>query len=329
MPAQPGRLRGPNLRPILRPFIVGIAAVAVIAPGTAAFADPSVEQIQAQIQQESTRLEKVVEDYNKIGEELKASVAAAAALKKKLSPLQKQLDSASARIGVMAAQAYKGRSLAEYSAVLTAADPSTVVDRLVTLGQISQYENATMTAVAMAKARYDVTAARLQALITDQKRKQKTLADQKKKINADLAKLYALRTKAYGTVVPAYSGAGTPPPYVAGNAGKAVNYAYAALGKPYEWGAAGPSSYDCSGLTLAAWRAAGVSLPHNAEMQWNALRHISRGSLMPGDLVFYSGLGHVAIFVGGGQIIHSPTFGDVVRLASVDIMPPYGYARPS
>jgi cell wall-associated NlpC family hydrolase len=63
-------------------------------------------------------------------------------------------------------------------------------------------------------------------------------------------------------------------------------------------------------------------------MQWNALPHISRVSLSPGDLVFYSRLGHVGIYVGNGQIIHAPHAGDHVRLASVDVMPPYGYARP-
>jgi cell wall-associated NlpC family hydrolase len=63
-------------------------------------------------------------------------------------------------------------------------------------------------------------------------------------------------------------------------------------------------------------------------MQYNALPHISRSSLQPGDLVFYSGLGHEGIYVGNGQIIHAPTFGDHVRLASVAVMPPYGYARP-
>ena len=70
-----------------------------------------------------------------------------------------------------------------------------------------------------------------------------------------------------------------------------------------------------------------MSLPHNAAMQYNQLAHISRSQLRPGDLVFYSGLGHVGIFVGNGQIIHAPTFGEVVKLSSVDVMPPYGYAR--
>ena len=117
-------------------------------------------------------------------------------------------------------------------------------------------------------------------------------------------------------------------PEVSGAAGVAVRFAYAAIGTPYVWAGSGPNGYDCSGLTQAAWRAAGRSLPHNAAMQWNALPHIGRAALSPGDLVFYSGLGHVGIYVGNGQIIHAPHAGDHVRLASVDVMPPYGYARP-
>jgi len=93
------------------------------------------------------------------------------------------------------------------------------------------------------------------------------------------------------------------------------------------WAADGPDGYDCSGLTMAAWRAAGVSLPHNAAMQWDVVAHISRSQLKPGDLVFYNGLGHVAIYVGSGKIIEAPTFGESVKLASVDIMTPYGYGR--
>jgi cell wall-associated NlpC family hydrolase len=158
-----------------------------------------------------------------------------------------------------------------------------------------------------------------------------SLDDQEAKISADIARLEALKKKVAAQQPKATVAATprTPPPYVAGRAGIAVNFAYAQLGKPYEWAAAGPSSYDCSGLTLAAWRAAGVYLPHNAAMQYNSLPHIRSGSLRPGDLVFYEGLGHEGIYVGNGQVIHAPTFGDHVRVASVDMMPPHGYARPS
>jgi cell wall-associated NlpC family hydrolase len=179
------------------------------------------------------------------------------------------------------------------------------------------------------KARADAEKAKLDTLVADETVQRQSLDEQKTKIIADIARLEALRKKVSGQPkTTAATTPSTPPPYVAGKAGIAVSFAYAQLGKPYVWAAAGPSAYDCSGLTLAAWRAAGVSLRHNAAMQYNSLPHISRSSLQPGDLVFYHNLGHVGIYVGNGQVIHAPTFGDHVRVASIDMMKPYGYARP-
>ena len=92
-------------------------------------------------------------------------------------------------------------------------------------------------------------------------------------------------------------------------AGKAVAFAYAQLGKPYQWGATGPGSYDCSGLVQAAWAAAGVSIPRTTYAQWAALPHISTSALEPGDLLYFDGIGHVAMYVGGGYIIDAPQTG--------------------
>jgi cell wall-associated NlpC family hydrolase len=101
-------------------------------------------------------------------------------------------------------------------------------------------------------------------------------------------------------------------------AAAAVAEAQRQLGKPYEWGAAGPDSFDCSGLTMWAWRAAGVSLPHYSGAQYQQTTHIPLDQLQPGDLVFfYSDLSHVGIYVGNGQMIHAPHSGDVVRYASI------------
>jgi cell wall-associated NlpC family hydrolase len=96
-----------------------------------------------------------------------------------------------------------------------------------------------------------------------------------------------------------------------------ISAARAQLGKPYSWGAAGPDSFDCSGLTLWAWRAGGVSLPHYTGAQYGATRHVSISDLQPGDLVFYNGMEHVALYIGGGQIIHAPHSGDVVKISSL------------
>jgi cell wall-associated NlpC family hydrolase len=309
--------------------LLGAAAtIFVLAPGTPAQADPTVDQINRRIKTESTRLERVVEAYNKTNEELKANLAAAAKLTADLQPLKAEMMAASARINELAVLAYKGGAFAEMSAVLTSENPSTVVDRLATLDQISKFEHGLITRYTDLKARHDARAKELAGLIADEKAKRASLAQQKKKIEADLKKLYEMRQRAYGRAQARAGGVSVSAPYVAGQAGKVVRFAYGALGKPYVWAADGPGGYDCSGLTLAAWRTVGVSLPHNAAMQWNALRHIGRGSLRPGDLVFYNGLGHVGLYVGAGKIIHAPTFGDVVKIASVDVMPPYGYARP-
>jgi cell wall-associated NlpC family hydrolase len=96
-------------------------------------------------------------------------------------------------------------------------------------------------------------------------------------------------------------------------AGKAVAFAYAQLGKPYQWGATGPGSYDCSGLVQAAWAAAGVTIPRDTYQQWAALPHIATSAIQPGDLLFYDGIGHVAMYVGGGYIIDAPQTGMVVQ----------------
>ena len=104
-------------------------------------------------------------------------------------------------------------------------------------------------------------------------------------------------------------------PAVRGVAAKAVAYARAALGKPYIYGATGPRAYDCSGLTMAAWRAAGVHIPRTSQAQWSSLHRVPAPQVRAGDLVVYNGAGHVALYVGGGQIIEAPSPGKVVQTA--------------
>jgi peptidoglycan DL-endopeptidase CwlO len=96
----------------------------------------------------------------------------------------------------------------------------------------------------------------------------------------------------------------------------AVDTAMAQRGKPYVWAASGPGSFDCSGLTAFAYKAAGVSLPHSSAMQSRMGQPVSREDLQPGDLVFfYSPVSHVGIYIGNGQMVHAPTSGDVVKVA--------------
>jgi cell wall-associated NlpC family hydrolase len=101
----------------------------------------------------------------------------------------------------------------------------------------------------------------------------------------------------------------------------AVGAALAQRGKPYVWAAAGPGSFDCSGLVQYAYKAAGVSLPHSSRSQASMGRAVSRAELQPGDLIaFYSPVSHIGIYIGNGQMVHAPTSGDVVKVASIDVM---------
>lgn len=109
----------------------------------------------------------------------------------------------------------------------------------------------------------------------------------------------------------------------------ALAFAKSQLGKPYRYASAGPNAYDCSGLTSAAWAKVGVSLPRTSQTQIGVGRSVSKSELQPGDLVFYySGITHVGLYAGNGQIVHAPRPGKSVEYASVDSMPFAGARRP-
>ncbi|WP_369376920.1 NlpC/P60 family protein [Streptomyces sp. cg36] len=129
------------------------------------------------------------------------------------------------------------------------------------------------------------------------------------------------------------TGSSTTPPAPAptgtAEASKALAFARAQLGKPYVWGATGPSSYDCSGLTQAAWRAAGVDLPRTTWDQAKTGTPVATADLRPGDLVFfYDDISHVGVYVGDGMMIHAPKPGAYVREESIYSMPIHGSVRP-
>jgi cell wall-associated NlpC family hydrolase len=131
------------------------------------------------------------------------------------------------------------------------------------------------------------------------------------------------------------TGGGTPapapaPPPVSGKASVAINAAYGQLGVPYRYAAEEPGvAFDCSGLTKYAWGRAGVYLPHQSRQQFAALPHVSKDQAQPGDLIFYySPISHVGIYLGNGQLIHSPRTGDSVKIANVSWGKVVGVARP-
>ena len=108
----------------------------------------------------------------------------------------------------------------------------------------------------------------------------------------------------------------SPPPAGPGHP-EVVPIALRYLGVPYRWGGASPSGFDCSGFTMYVYGKIGISLPHLVSWQYRYGRQVSRSHLAAGDLVFFNGLGHVGIYIGGGRFVHSPHTGDVVKISSI------------
>jgi cell wall-associated NlpC family hydrolase len=127
------------------------------------------------------------------------------------------------------------------------------------------------------------------------------------------AQALALQQTAIGASASVGGASVAPPSQYTGVVGIAMRY----LGVPYVWGGSSPSGFDCSGLVAYVYAQVGVSLPHYTGAQWNMGVPVDRADLQPGDLVFFDGLGHVGIYIGGGQFIHAPHTGDVVKISSM------------
>lgn len=203
------------------------------------------------------------------------------------------------------------------------------------VNQVGSARNATAAMVNTQQATLAQVQGQLAQLVAQQQAEQ--AAAQAAKAKADLAaRTAALEspTTTRGNSSPRLGTSGAPPvgppPPAAAGASKAVATAEAQLGKPYQWGGAGPNSFDCSGLTMYAWDAAGVSLAHSAATQYDETAHVPIADLQPGDLVFFgSPPYHVGMYVGGGQMIDAPHTGANVEYDSIywaDLLP-YG-GRP-
>ena len=141
------------------------------------------------------------------------------------------------------------------------------------------------------------------------------------KVAAPVAKVAAPVAKAAAPAVPAVASS---------KAAAVLRYAYAQLGKAYRYGAAGARTFDCSGLTMKAWAAAGVALGHNAAGQYYSTKHVAKSALQPGDLVYFGRpIHHVGIYIGGGKFIEAPYTGAKIRISNLSARHDYaGASRP-
>jgi cell wall-associated NlpC family hydrolase len=306
--------------------------LAVVLPATAAHADPTVAELEAQIQALWAEAEPLIEEYDGVHEAYMQDLAKQDQLRQQIDPLATQLSLAQARIGAVAAQVYKGGEMGTLAAVLASDSPDIVIGQLEFLDQTAISQRHQLQGVADLKSEYDAQKNEIDQLVATVAAQDADLAAKKKSIEDRLTQLQDLRRKAYGTTgtTGTYRPWPCPASYEPTNGYKAALFACQQTGKPYLWAAEGPKSYDCSGLTLAAWKQVGVYLPHQSQQQRASMPYIKRADLKIGDLVFYyNPIHHVGIYVGDNKIVHAPSAGDFVRMADIDQAGPINsYGRP-
>ena len=330
--------------------LTGIAARTAVTLATAAAASmtvfshtgnaapkPTPDEVKSQVDALYRQAEAATQQYD-------GAEAQAAALQQRAAQLQQQaartdagMNSLRTRLGAVAAAQYRSGGIDPTLQLLTSAHPDDYLQRAGSLNQAAAAEQELLNQYGVQQRalhqQESAAGAQLAALQAERQRLTAARALIQAKLAAAQQLLDSLNAAQRATLQQAPTGAGPvagPDAPVSGRAAAAVAFARAQIGKPYVWGATGPGAYDCSGLTQAAWAAAGVSLPRTTYDQIGSGQRVSSSQLQPGDLVFYySGSSHVGIYVGGGEIVHAPHPGAAVEYAPVGEMPISGAVRPA
>ena len=323
-------------------------------PASADTLKARIAAAQRELSALDAQAEAASERYNAARIKLAAAAKTATAAQQQLTAAQAKLGSLRTAVSAFAVAAYTGDALDSTTLSITAADPQDFLDKLASLQAVTDSQQQALAAVASAQ--HDEAAAQASAagaLAAQQASTQQMQADRnqvlaaaskeqtilgslqaqevavEKAARARAARLAAERAAAALAArraaalfaARALAGQGdSSSPIVGGSGGApvAVQWAYKELGKPYVWGAAGPNSFDCSGLTQYVWAKAGVYLDHYTGSQWNAGPHVAYDQLAPGDLVFFEpDIGHVGMYIGNGEFIHAPHTGTVVQISSL------------
>ena len=308
-------------------------------PMTALATPATSARLEDQLDKQNRQADQLVEQYNQSNEELKKIRRSLKGLRAEANGAQADVRKLQATLGARASAAYVQGAGSAVAAVLGSNDPAAAIARVQVLDLLAARDGDLMDQLGVAGKAFDERQRNLLAAEKAQAAEVQRLAAKKAEVEqaADRTRVLLSRMRAAdrpSAPSPASSGPVAPPPSGGGGGGSgsaaaAVAFARAQVGKPYCYGGAGLGCYDCSGLTMMAWRQAGVSLPHSSASQFNVGRRISASELQPGDLIFYySPISHVSIYIGGGQRISATHTGDYVRVQSLGSSI-VGYARPN
>jgi cell wall-associated NlpC family hydrolase len=301
-------------------------------PAATAEPRPSVAQVQKAVNKLQKQVDQASEDYDTTREQLKSVNIRLKAAGTKLTHQQKQVAKAKWQVGVVAAQAYRQGQMSTLDLMLSNNPdaalaqagflPSFGQRQQEALSQLKQGEQDLLNTQTLMQQQRTTAQAAQDKMAANKKAVQKKL-DQ---VQAELSKIqvskrqYVLSAGSGNVASSADTGScsahASGAPSAAAKA--AIQYACGHLGDNYVWAADGPTTFDCSGLTMKAYAAGGISLPHSSKMQSTYGTSVSISSLEPGDLVFFhSPISHVGLYLGNGLMVHAPETGDVVKVASL------------
>ncbi|MEU9759728.1 NlpC/P60 family protein [Streptomyces sp. NPDC047985] len=308
----------------------------------------SVAHLLSELQKLYQRAEEATEAYNGTAAELKKRTTQAKKLDASLATARASLAESREEAGRLAREQYQGRSgLSPYVRLLLARDPEHFLDQEHVVRRIAAGRAATVKRLTAAEKHADELAAESrkvlnrQKVLTAQRKEQRDtvrsrLAAVEKKLAtlsaarlAELSRLEQRGTERAQKALVASGALSSSSRLPSSAGGDAVRYAIEQVGKPYVWGAEGPDSFDCSGLTSRAWAKAGRAIPRTSQEQWRQLHKVPVNALRPGDLVLYFPKAtHVALYIGNGLVVQAPRPGTRVKVSPLASNPLLGAVRP-
>jgi peptidoglycan DL-endopeptidase CwlO len=325
IPFRPGRI-GAWLRPTRGRAAAAAAAaglLAVVLPGGIASARPagnpgSLQATVAQANALSQQIDVLSQQYDDLRIELQQAQAEAVVAKVTAARDEKALKAGRVSVAQIADQGFMTGGVNPTIALLQSSNPQKLLNNSSILLELEHQQGGKVSLLAQAEAaalRAKKTAA------TEQTQAAKLAAQMQSKVAQIQAKENVLNSKAFAQALAIYQQTGSYPNIaVSGDSigAQALREALSRVGDPYVWGAAGPSSFDCSGLVMWAYGKVGVSLAHFTGDQWTEGEHISRSQLEPGDLVFFfADISHVGMYIGNGLMVDAPSAGQDVQVQPI------------